>query len=66
VQHGLEIGVRFISLASGAAGTGAKVFKDRVDVAIEAIGRYDRGRGTHTLTHTIGRAETRPRLQGGS
>jgi hypothetical protein len=37
------------SLTPGATGARAEVFKHQIDVAVEAVGRHDRGRGTHTL-----------------
>ena len=38
LQHGLEVGFRFVRLAPGTAGTRAEVLKDKVDVAVEASG----------------------------
>ncbi|MCS3896081.1 hypothetical protein M2171_005214 [Bradyrhizobium japonicum USDA 38] len=49
LQDGLEVGVSLIRLAPGATGARAEVFKHQIDVAVEAVGRHDRGRGTHTL-----------------
>ncbi len=47
------------ALAPGATGTRAKVFKHQIDVAVEAVGRYDRGRGTHALLRYKAKRTTR-------
>ena len=48
-EDSLEISIGFVGLAPGAAGADAEVLDDQIDVAVEAVGRHDRGRGTHTL-----------------
>jgi hypothetical protein len=42
LQHGFKIRVLLVGLAPGAAGPGSEVFKDEVDIAVEAVGRDDR------------------------
>ncbi|MET4745115.1 hypothetical protein ABIF73_009317 [Bradyrhizobium japonicum] len=64
MQHALEISVSLIRLAPGATGARAEVFKHKIDVAIEAIGRTIEDEERIRYSDTT-MTEGRPRLQGG-
>ena len=57
----LKIGFGLVGLAPGAPGAGAEVLEDEINVAVEAIGRHDRGRGTHTQTPKTALTQSRVR-----